>query len=474
MSRLSRFIHFYTDEDDGNKGKWHTTVAGAIATFITNLVNPLRLTATFTPIQDLHGYDNPWPAGGGVNKLDPSKKTVDSNGYRWRWYYTDGFTLIANQAYTFSVSGTSQLITLYIIEKETNTTLVSGSTGGKITYTPTDSVVVFFQAYRGEVIQDANNFQLELGSSATTFAPYSNLCPISGHTGATVKGTGGNLLDETNYPVVDGKWISGGSGGVVTQTGYSCINTFVPCSHLKGQTITLNKRPSGTTPGFAFYSSNDESTFISGIKNNGETEGQSWTITVPDNANYMRFSVQSGARNIQINIGSSALPYSHYTLNTNLSISWQSEAGTVYAGTLEIKEDGSGVLTANHSKLIKNTSTMDNDENFPGWKNAGVRELMGTGIDRVYESQTLNVGTAFAVNTTYDILYLPKGTGNSRYPFTQTEWIALAQDVEVLIPLATPLTYNLTAEQVGQIMTLQGTNNVWVEDADEITVEFLA
>ena len=31
----------------------------------------LSLSVPFSPIQDLHGYANPWPAGGGVNKLDP-------------------------------------------------------------------------------------------------------------------------------------------------------------------------------------------------------------------------------------------------------------------------------------------------------------------------------------------------------------------------------------------------------------------
>ena len=30
----------------------------------------LSLSVPFSPIQDLHGYDHPWPAGGGVNKWD--------------------------------------------------------------------------------------------------------------------------------------------------------------------------------------------------------------------------------------------------------------------------------------------------------------------------------------------------------------------------------------------------------------------
>lgn len=30
----------------------------------------LSLSVPFSPIQDLHGYDHPWPAGGGKNKVD--------------------------------------------------------------------------------------------------------------------------------------------------------------------------------------------------------------------------------------------------------------------------------------------------------------------------------------------------------------------------------------------------------------------
>lgn len=47
------------------------TVTGAIVTFVTSKAAPLiNLTATLSPSQDLHGYDSPWPAGGGANKFD--------------------------------------------------------------------------------------------------------------------------------------------------------------------------------------------------------------------------------------------------------------------------------------------------------------------------------------------------------------------------------------------------------------------
>ena len=38
------------------------------------------LTAEVNPVQDLHGYDNPWPAGGGKNKLNPSVLETKTSG----------------------------------------------------------------------------------------------------------------------------------------------------------------------------------------------------------------------------------------------------------------------------------------------------------------------------------------------------------------------------------------------------------
>ena len=50
-----------------------------------------------------------------------------------------------------------------------------------------------------------------------------------------------------------------------------------------GKTVTLNKRPGGNNAGIAFYSSNTEESFISGLTNNNTSPSQKWTFTVPEN-----------------------------------------------------------------------------------------------------------------------------------------------------------------------------------------------
>ena len=165
------------------------------------------LSVNVEPIQDLHGYDSPWPAGGGKNLLDPSKRTVYSDGKGQRWYESDGFTLKANQVYTFSVTYANP-IALYIRSKSDGTNLATGN--HSTTYTPSEDTVVYFQAYRGENISPVDTFQLELGSAATPYAPYSNICPISGRTSVTIYHSGADTSDPTTYTIQLGDTVYGG------------------------------------------------------------------------------------------------------------------------------------------------------------------------------------------------------------------------------------------------------------------------
>ena len=45
-----------------------TPAQADVVTFNTDMAVPLKkLKVSVEPVQDLHGYDHPWPAGGGIN-----------------------------------------------------------------------------------------------------------------------------------------------------------------------------------------------------------------------------------------------------------------------------------------------------------------------------------------------------------------------------------------------------------------------
>ena len=143
-------------------------------------------------------------------------------------------------------------------------------------------------------------------------------------------------------------------------------------------------------------------------------------------------------------------------------------AGTVYDGKLDVTN---GVLTVDKEMVTLNTANMDNGEQYPGWKNAGARKILGPDINSIM-SVIGNVGKQVGINTSaanganFDIMWLPVST----YGKTQSEWQALALDVQILLPYTTPLTYQLDPIEVN---TLLGVNNLYA-DAGGVEVSYRA
>lgn len=465
------------------------SASGAIASFpdggdgfaVRNLKVQLE------PIQDLHGYDHPWPAGGGKNLFPPYTNQTNNgvtltsdngvitlNGTATEDTYFDIYVSIpvANGTniylYAFNPVASVARTTIFVITTAGNPQVNMDTVNANATDTTAADRTITRVRLRTPSGETFNNFKLSPylqigGTSPTTWTPYSNVCPISGRSEVTVTRTGKNLLN-----LVESEMVNDGLNrrfpfsikeGTYT---ISCQNQFGGAGN-KGAQIRL----------FDEYS--NVVTYLADSYAFGR-EVFTWTNTITEEqaakVKYVLFECNSkGATyesltsgNLQLELGSTATDYEPYTAQTV-----EIQLGqTVYGGTLDVTQ---GVLTVDRAYWKKNTSTMNNDENFPGWKNAGVLDITGSGVNKVLTEQTVNVGNTFAVNTmgSNDILYLPKA-GSSGYSKTQAEWQALALDVEIIIPYATPQTYQLTPQQM---TTLLGQNNVW-SDADSVNVDYVA
>lgn len=115
---------------------------------------------------------------------------------------------------------------------------------------------------------------------------------------------------------------------------------------------------------------------------------------------------------------------------------WENEVGVVYGGTFNPM---TGKLVVDHALITKRCVDMDNMEVQPGWKNSGVKELVGADVAHVFESQSLNIGTSFGVDTTgdNDLLYL----GYDQYHMRQTDWKNTEITIQIVVPLANPVEY---------------------------------
>ena len=185
------------------------TVTGASPLVVTDaLAAPAHgLKVTLEPKQDLHGYDHPWPAGGGKNLF--------GGEYGVKWFFPNPLVFNTGDVLTFSASipaSDSTRVALYNGENGNNRIWNAGmneTVNGRrvrvltITENVTITAILFDNA-------ECTDMQMEIGSTATAYAPYENICPITGFDDVTVKRTGKNLLNPTtienieNFTVADG------------------------------------------------------------------------------------------------------------------------------------------------------------------------------------------------------------------------------------------------------------------------------
>ena len=176
---------------------------------------------------------------------------------------------------------------------------------------------------------------------------------------------------------------------------------------------------------------------------------------------------------ISINYPSTDHDYHAYN-GTTIPITWQTEAGTVYGGTLDVT---SGVLTVDKQIADLGDVIWSPDPNRPGVFYGGIsgREPSSP----IYACSEYLVRTE-SVTTDVDFYISGKesyGGGvifvrDTRYATsTGVEYKTAATGIKCVFKLATPVTYQLTEQE---LKTLLGQNNIWATANGDTTVEYRA
>ena len=184
-------------------------------------------------IQDLHGYDNPWAAGGGKNKINAPDITLAAAGDIY-----NGACVLEAGTYTLSSSNTTVSVS------------VAGETGAMpITFTLANDISTIQIESSGA--GTFNDIMIESGSTATTYEPYSNICPISGRTGTTVSTRNEDNTETASATISFGTTVYGGqvdfkTGIVTVEWGYiaSYNGETLPSEWISDRDVYA----SGTTP----------------------------------------------------------------------------------------------------------------------------------------------------------------------------------------------------------------------------------
>ena len=432
------------------------------------------LKVALEPIQNLHGYDKPWSGGAGKNKFPISDWFTAFSTAVNNLLVGDTSVLLPAGTYTLSFDYYTEDITsnvsfwrIYseqVTYCDTTKQIGYGGMGLSLPTSWTNKVVTFTTTQDGWFAIDNGqlrggvhyrNIQLESGSSATAWTPYSNICPISGHTEVDTHRTGKNLLDVSN--ATHNAWNIG-----------SIPNKLLPNTQY---TFSVN---GNTNRGYSLYLAKSASPL------NGEValgtgyvsaEGKATITTPADMSEYGMLCLAgstsgAGNENIsavlpQVELGSTATSYEPYQADT-----YHTDLGqTVYGGTLDIV---SGELVVDRVMVDMGTLTW---RIYLNRMYAQVADMDATRASIICSAyKTSDIGT-FSVedgcitsqlNDNYVIVYDSAYTDPAAFKTAMN-------GVQLCYELATPLTYQLTPQEVKLLL---GNNNVWSDG--EVTMIYNA
>lgn len=299
----------------------------------------------------------------------------------------------------------------------------------------------------------------------------SNPRTISGRTGMNISTTGKNIFDET-----DADWklnyLINASGAESSNSSYKYSQLYTRVKPETEYTVQFNKGASSSlactvacyTKGLAFIS---RETVISATSQTGDLSG---SFTTPAGCEYIRINVpKNNTTYIQIEAGGEKTDYQAFGEYT--PVSWQTAAGTVYAGVLNAT---TGVLTVTHAIMdmgdfvprlepVDHVFRMDlsgrkygPDE--VGWSSASA--FVGSGV-----SMANIPDKSFAFSSAADMVLIRDDDYSSIAAF-----LAAYAGQKLVYPVATPTTYNITPEE---FKTMKLLNTMWT-DAGPMAVTYYA
>lgn len=466
------------------------TVSGDIAHIEDAGAYPAEdLVVGIEPVQDLHGYDGAWVAGGGVNLVNPNTLVT---GYpdgttgeikpqtSTEEYTSDYIPVTESTTYTGLYSLTVSSPWVAVAWYDENKVFISRTAKYAQSYVFTSPSGSAYARVSTRTGGNGSQYMLFGEGTITEFSPYENICPISGHAQAVVTRTGKNLLDlsELITTQTPGTTTTLNADGSVTLSGtasatWRALNDTMSVRIPVG-TYTFSILTALTHRIYVrFYHADGTNT--DAIIAVGDT---SKTITLTEDAvSYRVFtsgmSVDTAYNEtiyMQLELGSSASDYEAYS-GTSLTIDLD---GTRYGGTLDVR---TGVLTVTHGIY-----TFAGDEVWNVQPGSDSRKY----YSRDYIMQDialLPISNSYAVPIktsigdfsrpynsiqNYDNEICIAADGRFGISASLKEDSNTLQGVQVVYELAEPLTIQLTANQVSLLL---GENNLWC-DSGEISVTY--
>ena len=445
-----------------------------------------KLEVGIEPVQDLHGYDAPWVGGAGKNKFDAT--TLMANVNSSVQYVT--ITLKPNTTYTMSTSlgKVDNVCNLFfMLPNESASSASNGVYSGlsiSVTSGNDGQVKIGYRLPSDSTTSAqylAKQYQIEEGSTATTFAPYSNICPISGWDEVNVGVSGVNVWDEEwekgAFNTTTGENIN--SGQALQQ-----IRTKNPIPVKGGTPLyfhTATDLPLNSDGAWTMFFDKDMNIINSNLPSGRASSGNcrlynTQVITIPSNACYIRFYMTNTYgttynNDISINYPSTDTSYHAYNGHTiTLDLD-----GTRYGGKVDLV---SGVMTVDRVRV--------SGLNWYGQSSETQKSYYSDVINNI-KIPTSTYTTVGAMSSDYiegsSSNFVSSGDGKfcisqgRRININDNRYQSLADfkvaipNIDIVYELATPLTIQLPTTVV---KSLSGMNNVFADTGNILDLSYLA
>ena len=437
------------------------TASGSIASFTDGSTLPMRkLEVAIEPQQDLHGYENPWVGGSGKNKLDSayfngvSQYTVNSN---------QSVTVTANDTrnwssvatypmksgtYVFSRSGTSGACAIRTSLDDYASdfaTIASGNTSASFTLSSDCNIKIKLD-YNSGSYPIIEKIQIESGNQATSYAPYSNICPISGWNEVNVGVSGVNVWDE--------EWVLDGNYRLSSK---NYIPVKANTEYLFGNTLLYS---------ITCYDINKNSLGGASLT---QVPTIGYKFTTKPNTYYIKFNVGNSYgstynNDISINYPSTDTSYHAYNGST-YTIDLD---GTRYGGTLDVV---SGVLVVDRTYVKGGWTQYASSNGYKAYRKSTPNPKGSNLLCNPVSNMISEFGSFSSSNMDRNIVQLNYVSGEtSTMAYMALQEDASVDDVEICYKLATTQTIQLTPTEVKSLLA---TNNVFADTGDILDATYV-
>lgn len=467
-------------------GKFTTINGGKLESCIVDL----------EPIQDLHGYNNPWVGGSGKNKLPMTVSGIKSINTSGTWsgneYTFNGVKFTVNtdedeNVTSIKVTGTASALSYLYFQKNSESdysvfagkscilngcpangstsTYVLGTYGSGMTVNDVgNGVNITFPSTEPSswnvTITIIGGYAIPTGGltfypmlrlstvSDATFEPYTNICGIEGHTAVEVKTSGFNLWDEQwetgQYDLTTGQKIN--PTGVTTKRSVNYIKVEPSTTYFLHSNVNVR-----------LFRYTTDKTYIDTVVVNKDTE-----FTTSSTTGYITFQCDVSMTYVCINVSDESkngqyIPYQGQDITVSLG-------GTYYGGTLD-------VVTGKFTGYVVGAEfDGSNDENWSFTDSAHIAY-----IELSPSAKYMQTPVANWLNGQYSESYVDLNDGEFAFPVNPSvqNFINIRVDsianlsawrtflasnhLQICYELETPTVIQLTPQQIN---TLIGENNI--------------